>query len=135
MNAVYDPDDSHVRHHLGGQKWEARFLPAAVVDQLPSARAGRVRADHRLPGRLQVGLQWLHDQQPLPREACVLYRRRGAPDRAGENHGVRLTVSTLPTIARSTGLSLQWSAMRAELPETTSAVSCEPAPTVSPAIM
>ena len=72
----------------------------------------------------------------MPSRLVVLAGGDDVADDAGELHGVyslSSTVSTMPTMAASTGQSFRPDAMRAELPLTMSTVSPTPASTVSTA--
>ena len=72
------------------------------------------------------------DQKALAKQIVILHGGHDTAHDAAEVHQVSsVTVSTIPMIVESTGVSLQPSAMRAELPETAITVSRKPALTVS----
>ena len=84
--------------------------------------------------RLAFRRQRLHDEQRQAGQTFVLASDDDVADHAGQVHqSVTSTVSTIPTIAASTGMSFRPDAIRAELPLTMRTVSPTPASTVSTA--
>src|SRR5262249_14078780 len=133
VDRIDDSDNRSVRGDFVREKREARFPAPAPVDHLAAPRARAIRAALPLTGGFEPHCQRLDDQQALAAQVIIFHGGHNAAHDAAEVHRQvsMLMVSTMPMIVESTGVSLQPSAMRAELPATASTVSRNPALTVS----
>src|SRR5262245_25050543 len=133
---IDDPHDTRVGWNLGRVKREARFLAADEEHRFSDTRADCVDGDERAAGVRSIRSDRLQHQQFDPRQVVVLARDDDITDHFRQLHqspAATSTVSTMPTIAASTGQSFIPDAMRAELPLTMRTVSPTPASTVSTA--
>src|SRR5262245_5694125 len=133
---IDDADDARVCRNLDRIKREACLLAADKEHRFTDASAHRVDSDERPAGVRSIRRKRLQHQQLHPCQVVVLARDDEVADHFRQLHqspAATSTVSTMPTIAASTGQSFIPDAMRAELPLTMRTVSPTPASTVSTA--
>src|SRR5262245_10645929 len=120
IDRIHNPDDRRIGGNLIRKKRKAGFFAPAPVDQLTGAGARAVCADDASTGWFPIHSERLNDQQALPLQVLILYCGPEATDHLSQKHNYpsSRTSSTIPMMAVSTGVSLQPSAIRAELPDT-----------------
>ena len=122
---VGNADDARVGWNLRRQERKGSLTPTDEEDLLANTGANRIDTDQVTPDRLPIRCQRLQHQQLQAAEPGIF---SGSDDRAGDARKLHYrfsssTVSTMPTIAASTGMSLKSAAIRAELPLTIRTVS------------
>ena len=130
---VHDPDDRRVGGRLGGIERERRFAAADEEHVLADAGADRIDGDERtVPAGLPSGDSGWSTSNVSPLRLLSLIvatmspitRRELQAGRPVESRqSLTSIVSTMPTIAASTGQSFSPDAIRAELPLTIRTVS------------
>src|SRR5262245_3914837 len=117
---IDDPDDARVGRDLDRVERKAGFLAAHEKHALANARADGIHGNERPTEVLPVRGDGLKHEELDASEILVLARADDIAEDPGELHqspAVTSTVSTMPTIAASTGQSFMPDAMRAELPD------------------
>src|ERR1051326_7143821 len=109
---INDCNHAGFRGHVLPLESESGFAPAANVDGFAGARSHRINGDDGRPLRPPA-----NEPQRAGLQRRVLDRGNHAADDFAQIHTQSCeTSSTMPTIAASTGVSLQPYAIRAELP-------------------
>src|SRR5580765_795385 len=105
---VDDANDTGIDGRFDGIVREAGFLASYEEHDFAHASADGIDGDERPAGRLAFRRQRLHDEQRQARQTFVLASDHDVADHAGQVHqSVTSTVSTMPTIAASTGVSFR----------------------------
>jgi hypothetical protein len=119
MHFINDAHYGGIRGHFFWKKRKAGFAAAHPIDQFSGPGARGIDADEAFTGLFEFRRQGLYHEKAHSFHVRIFRSGPDTADYASKEHDQSSrTSSTIPIMAVSTGVSLQPSAMRAELPET-----------------